>query len=60
MTGGKSLDKIQLLVYALSIEQEEIRCHSCGSIIAKRLKLTQGHIQIRCRKCKTDNDISFL
>lgn len=57
---GEKLDKVQILVYTIGIEQDSVRCYSCGSLLAKRLKLTQGHIQIKCGKCKELNNISFL
>lgn len=60
MIGENKLDKLQFVVYSSTIEQENVRCYSCGHLIAKRLKLTQGHIQIKCNKCKELNNITFL
>lgn len=44
--------------YEISSEHKDVRCHSCGALLAKRLDLVQGSLEIKCR-CKTINKISF-
>jgi phage FluMu protein Com len=55
---GVKLDKIQFLMY--TINSDEIRCQSCGALLGKMLKFTQGHIQIKCHRCKQLNDIRII
>lgn len=54
------LDKIQFLVYTIKVGQQDVRCRSCGALLLRLLKFTNGHIQIKCQRCKEINDIKAL
>lgn len=48
----------RIIVYEIPEEDTEVRCSSCGALIAKRAVIVEGYIEIKC-KCKTINRISF-
>ena len=37
----------------------DIRCASCGALLAKKAKVTHGTIEIKCHRCKMINNIGF-
>lgn len=48
----------QKITYEISSEYKDVRCHKCSALLAKRVDLVQGSLEIKC-KCKTINKISF-
>ena len=54
------IDKVQIISFIIANAPEyNVRCHSCGWLLAKRMRLTEGHIEIKCPKCKSINKIMF-
>lgn len=54
------IDKLQIVSFIILDPQDlNVRCFNCGWLLAKRLKLSEGHIEIKCQKCGRINKIIF-
>ena len=54
-----TIDRTFKTIYIIDKDYSDVRCYSCGRLLAKKVIFTQGYLEVKCGHCGEINKIGL-